>query len=116
MVDPNVPRDLKDPAADLSAHRCRQLSVEDLRNYDLIVVMDRRNYIDVIDLARVWLLEEKVRRKLVLLLDANFRSRAGSKQSARHAGGGAGAAGFGEWQAGGLRGFARRDKIASGSV
>ena len=66
------------------------MSVEDLRNYDLIVVMDRRNYIDVIDLARVWLLEEKVRRKLVLLLDANFRSRAGSKQSARHAGGGAG--------------------------
>ncbi len=45
-------REASNNGIDISKQVCRQFSVSDFDNFDLIVVMDKENYLDVMDMAR----------------------------------------------------------------
>ncbi|MHC1707528.1 MAG: low molecular weight protein-tyrosine-phosphatase [Bacteroidales bacterium] len=56
----------RDHGIDLSAHRARLFNYDDFKNFDLIYVMDRHNYRDVMNMAR----EDSDSQKVDYLLNA----------------------------------------------
>ncbi|MDB5284453.1 MAG: protein-tyrosine-phosphatase, partial [Bacteroidota bacterium] len=68
LPDPRATACMKQHGIDITYQRSRPISYEDLKEYDLVYVMDKSNYKNVTDLART---EEEIAKVKMIMSEVN---------------------------------------------